>query len=142
WPSIDLHTLDRPRRDWLIPGSPACSVSTTMGAPKASGGDWPARFLLATRSVDRGFRLFDRLRSEMVLAVASDRTLDRFNDLAYASASDYDPESSSFRAYLFPWEERVVERFFPAPPARVLVGGAGSGREAFALVERGYEVTA
>jgi len=78
----------------------------------------------------------------MVLAVASDRTLDRFNDLAYAKAADYDPRSPAFRAYLFPWEERVVERYFPPAPARVLVGGAGSGREAFALLQRSYQVTA
>jgi hypothetical protein len=112
------------------------------GSPEGRGSDWAARFLLATRVVDRGYGFFDRLRSEAVLAVASDRTLDRFNDLAYAKADDYDPESAGFRAYLFPWEERVIEQFFPKAPARVLVGGAGGGREAFALLDRGYEVTA
>ena len=105
-------------------------------------GDWAARLLLASTSVDRAFRLFDRLRSELVLAFASNRTLDRFNDLAYSSAPDYDPAVASFRAYLFPWEEAVIERFFPPAPARILVGGAGSGREAFALLDRGYDVTA
>jgi SAM-dependent methyltransferase len=112
-----------------------------MAGPTEQG-SWAARLLLASTSIDRGFRLFDRLRSELVLAFASDRTLDRFNDLAYASAPDYDPSGTSFRAYLFPWEEAVIERFFPKAPARILVGGAGSGREAFALVDRGYDVMA
>ena len=31
---------------------------------------------------------------------------------------------------------------FPDPPGRVLIGGAGGGREAFALAARGYEVVA
>jgi hypothetical protein len=106
------------------------------------GSDWGARLILASRSLDQGYRLLDRIRSELVLAFASDATLDRFNDLAYSSSSEYDPRSSGFRAYLFPWEEHVVDRFFPPPPARVLVGGAGSGREAFALLEQGYEVVA
>jgi SAM-dependent methyltransferase len=113
-----------------------------MAVPSSREGSWAARLLLASTSIDRGFRLFDRLRSELVLAFASDRTLDRFNDLTYARAPDYDPSGASFRAYLFPWEEGVIERFFPPAPARILVGGAGSGREAFALVDRGYDVTA
>ena len=106
------------------------------------GNDWAARIILASRALDRGYRLMDAVRSELVLAFCSDATLERFNDLAYSHSSEYDPGSSAFRAYLFPWEERVVERFFPPPPARVLVGGAGSGREPFALAERGYEVVA
>jgi len=104
--------------------------------------DWGARLILASRWLDRGYGLLEKVRSELVLAFASDETLDRYNDLAYSGSSEYDPSSSAFRAYLFPWEEQVVDRFFPTPPARVLVGGAGSGREAFALLERGYEVVA
>jgi hypothetical protein len=104
--------------------------------------DWVVRLILLTRTVDFAFKCFDRLRSKLVLALASDAVLDRFNDVAYGKVQDYRPDSKSFRAYLFPWEEHVIDRFLPPPPARVLVGGAGGGREVFALAKRGYEVVA
>src|SRR5438046_191340 len=105
-------------------------------------GDAGARLIRVSREVDRAFGLFDRVRAELVLALADDAVLDRFNDLTYSGAGDYDPSSDVFLDFLFPWEQAMLERFFPPAPARVLVGGAGSGREAFALVERGYEVVA
>src|SRR5215210_627639 len=123
-------------------GHPALDAAAGASPPTRGRRDWGPRFILATRSLDRGYRLMDRLRSELVLAFASDETLDRFNDLAYSHSTEYDPGSSAYRASLFPWEESVIERFFPQPPARVLIGGAGSGREAFALLELGYEVVA
>ena len=104
--------------------------------------DCGARLILATRAIDKAYRLFDKIRSEFVLAVASGTVIERFNDLSYGRAITYDPASSAFRKYLFPWEEQVIDKFFPPPPARILVGGAGSGREVFALASRGYEVVA
>ena len=104
--------------------------------------DCGARLILATRAIDKAYRLFDKIRSEFVLAVASGAVIERFNDLAYGRTTSYDPASSTFRKYLFPWEEQVIERFFPPSPARILVGGAGGGREVFALANRGYEVVA
>jgi SAM-dependent methyltransferase len=101
-----------------------------------------ARVLVLSGGIDRAYRWFDRLRSELVAALASDELLDRFNDLAYGGAPRYRPESGTYREYLFPFEENAVAQFFPAPPARVLIGGAGGGREAFALARRGYEVVA
>jgi hypothetical protein len=101
-----------------------------------------ARALLLTRGVDWIYRMADKARSELVAALASDAVLDRFNDIAYGGTRSYRPDTSSFRAYLFPWEEETVRRFFPEPPAHVLVGGAGGGREALALLDLGYHVTA
>ena len=101
-----------------------------------------ARLLILSGGVDRAYRGFDRLRSELVAALASDDVLDRFNDLAYGGAPRYRPESARFREYLFPFEEKVVTEFFPKPPARLLLGGAGGGREALALARRGYEIVA
>lgn len=107
-----------------------------------------ARIILATTVVDRaygvvhgGYRLFDRLRSELISALASDAVLDRFNELAYARTWRR-PDAADAHAYLFPWEQSVVDEFFPRPPARVLVGGAGGGREAFVLAKMGFEVVA
>ena len=101
-----------------------------------------ARLLHATRLVDRLFRKFEGARLELVLALASDRLLSRYNDLTYAHSEAYHPGSSRYRDALHPWEETVVSSHFPAPPSRVLIGAAGGGREAFALARRGYGVVA
>lgn len=101
-----------------------------------------ARALALSGGIDRGYRWFDRLRSELVAAWASPDMLDRFNEIAYGGEPRYQPESGVFREYLFPFEENAVESVFPPPPARILLGGAGGGREALALAQRGYEVTA
>jgi hypothetical protein len=90
--------------------------------------------------VDRCFMMFDRLRSKVVLACASDLFYDIYNDLAYARF--YRAGTKTFLSGLLPFEERVISRHFPAPPATVLVGAAGSGREALALADRGFEVVA
>jgi SAM-dependent methyltransferase len=100
------------------------------------------RLIRATTAVDRAFALFDRLRSALVLGLASDEVFARYSDWAYGTSSTYLPNTSAFRDELFPWEEKVIDRFFPPPPARILIGGAGGGREAFALARRGYEVVA
>jgi len=43
---------------------------------------------------------------------------------------------------LYEWEQQWFERRLPAPPASVLIGAAGAGREASALRELGYRVHA
>jgi SAM-dependent methyltransferase len=43
---------------------------------------------------------------------------------------------------LYPWENTWLARRLPPPPARLLVGAAGSGREAVALEGLGYTVIA
>ena len=43
---------------------------------------------------------------------------------------------------LYEWEQRWFERRLPAPPASILIGAAGAGREASALRELGYQVHA
>jgi len=101
-----------------------------------------ARIIFSTRLIDKAYRAIDRARSALVLALASDAVLARFNDLAYGADVAYRPDSPSFRHGLFPWEEEIIAAYFPPPPARVLIGGAGGGREALALAERGYKVVA
>lgn len=101
-----------------------------------------ARILHLTRLVDRSFRKFEAARLELVLALASDRLLSKYNDLTYAHSEAYHPGSSRYRNALHPWEETVVSAHFPAPPRRVLIGAAGGGREAFALARRGFAVVA
>jgi hypothetical protein len=101
-----------------------------------------ARLIRATTAVDAGFRRFDQVRSALITRTVSDPILDAYNDLAYGAASVYRAGAQNFRAGLFNWEEEMVARVFPPPPGTVLVGGAGGGREAFALAGRGYDVLA
>lgn len=100
------------------------------------------RFILTVKIADKAIELYRWLISEIVLAVASDSVLDRYTDLAYGKDATYNPSEQDFRRYLFPWEEHMIDSFFPKSPARILIGGAGGGREALALVQRGYEVVA
>jgi hypothetical protein len=108
----------------------------------SSPGDAGFRFILAMRRLDRAYRRLDQLRSTAILAIASDAALDRFNAWTYEGSESYRPGSEGFRTDLFPWEEEAIERFFPRPPARVLVGGAGAGREPLALARLGYDIVA
>lgn len=103
---------------------------------------WAARVIWASTVLDRVYRAFDRVRGELVLALATDEILDGCNNLIYGAAPVYHADSPAFRPHLFGWERRAVERFFPPPPGRILIGGVGGGREAFALEEMGYEVVA
>jgi SAM-dependent methyltransferase len=101
-----------------------------------------ARGLRATSLVDTAYRRFDGLRSSLVARFAPDGVLDAFNDLTYGVTGVYRPDAPNYRSQLFNWEQEAIARVFPEPPARVLIGGAGGGREAFALAARGYEVVA
>ena len=103
---------------------------------------WTARAVRLTHLVDLAYRRFDRARSILVLSLASDRFLEKYNDLTFSATDSYRPDSKSFRRGLFDWEAEVVKRYFPSAPARILVGGAGGGREAFALLEKGFDVVA
>jgi hypothetical protein len=101
-----------------------------------------ARLIRASRLVDAGYRLFDRARSRAVAVYGTDGVLSAYNDLAYGGANAFKPGSTTFRGRLFHWEEEVAAQVFPRAPSRLLVGGAGGGREALAWAEAGYEVVA
>lgn len=101
-----------------------------------------ARAIRLTALVDVAYRRFDSTRSMIVARFAPEAVLEAFNDLTYGATDVYRPDASVYRSGLFNWEAEAWSRAFPAAPGRVLVGGAGGGREAFALAERGYEVVA
>jgi hypothetical protein len=101
-----------------------------------------AQIVRSTVMVDRAYHLFDRLRSRIVRSFAPDAFYDVYNDLTYSRQLIYRPESKTFRSSLFAFEERTITQYFPAPPAKILVGAAGGGRESFELARRGYHVVA
>ena len=104
--------------------------------------DLLAKAFFHTRRVDRLLHLATKARQEFALLVKHQGFFDAFNEIAYSHDCSYKPRSGSFRRELFAWEKEVIAKHFPTPPSRVLVGGAGGGREAFALAEQGYQVVA
>jgi len=93
---------------------------------------------MATGLIDRLYGSFDRLRSKFVVACGSDEFFDSYNDLVYARNQAYRMATKG----LFPFEQRAILRHFPTPPGTVLIGAAGSGREALVLARQGYQVVA
>lgn len=71
----------------------------------------------------------------VALAALSDEDLHRLTTKRYA-------RSRPGRTDLADWEQAWFERDLPPPPARILVGGAGHGRELAWLGTRGYELVA
>jgi hypothetical protein len=104
-----------------------------------------ARGRLLSRAVYETCRQADRARraSETVARFAggvASELLDPEEQLAitvrlYGDAGEQ-------RAGLFDWERIWFSQRLPRPPARVLVGGSGRGREVRALLELGYDVGA
>ncbi len=72
----------------------------------------------------------------LTLAALPPRKLNALTARLYAVRGRYHAEG------LFGWEERWFADDLPPAPARILVGGAGSGREVKALLGLGYEVVA
>jgi hypothetical protein len=87
----------------------------------------------------KGLRRLADLLDELPLAVHSSTLEQRWMNEYYASQAHYRTDLNQ-RAGLFPFEVRVVDAYFPSPPARLFVPGAGAGRELLALRERGYAV--
>ena len=102
-----------------------------------------ARAIRASMLVDRALSRYDRIRSFLVTCGATDSVLEAYNNIRVRRRPKvYDASAPELRERLFNWEADLVERVFPPPPGKVLVGGAGGGREAFELVTRGYAVAA
>lgn len=66
------------------------------------------------------------------------------DELSVLSVALFDQHASSYDAHigLFDWERQWYEADLPPTPARILVGGAGSGREVLPLIAQGYSVDA
>ena len=77
------------------------------------------------------------IANEITLQWGKPDDLTRLTVQAYNANTRYlDPDNRG----LFAWEEAILAEFFPSPPAKVLVGACGGGRELLALAEKGYDV--
>ena len=97
-------------------------------------------YLCATRHVQR---LPPKLRAAyeaMWLGLLDTQALNEITRLFYLGPTGFDSEEHNFRG-LWSWEEEVVRRHF-FDCHRILVAGAGGGREVIALAKLGYSVTA
>jgi hypothetical protein len=98
-----------------------------------------ARGIQAMSNLDALYLAFDRARSALIIAFASDALLEAHLEVYYAQR--WGNERRLPDGWL-PWERRAIEQFFPSAPAKILVGAAGDGREAKALAATGYSVVA
>jgi hypothetical protein len=99
-------------------------------------------WLRATRVIDRAYAALCALREEVALAFVPPRTWSAITLERYSQRARFYRDELYQATGLFGWESAAIARWFPAPPATILVGGAGAGREALALVARGYRVAA
>jgi hypothetical protein len=104
---------------------------------------WQRRFrrglITTSRVAARTFGALYAMANELPVAF-HDVELERQCLDDYYSGKAYYREQPYRDRGLWPFEERAVTRFFPAPPARILVPGAGTGREMLALLARDYQV--
>lgn len=87
-------------------------------------------------------RTYQWTRDVVALGLLSDRALERLSELRYRSYPWYGPKDETHWEPLFDWETAFVNRYLPFEPSRILIGGAGAGREAYHVARRGHEVVA
>ena len=79
---------------------------------------------------------------ELLCARVSPAGRDRLTSWMYARQPAFLEGGTDFNAGLHDWEERVVTGPLFPRRGRILLGGAGGGREMLPLAQRGYEVVA
>jgi hypothetical protein len=103
---------------------------------------WARAVLRVDRAVHSTVRLAALVRSELLLAGLSAVEREAVNAAVFSAEDTYAPGGPAFAQGLFAWErETLATAPFPAS-GRVLLGGAGGGRELAGLCALGYEVVA
>lgn len=88
------------------------------------------------RGVDRGQQIAKTVVGQLLARALKDGELDELTAALYEEAGPVNERG------LFDWEAEWFAQSLPGPPASVLLGGAGYGREAVALQNRGYRIFA
>lgn len=108
-------------------------------------GRLPARARAALwldRLLSSGVQITDAFRAELLLACLTPEEIDQRTSAYYERRTAFLPEGSVYEGGLFDWESRVLASGLFPGCGRILVGGAGGGREMKALCGLGYSVTA
>jgi hypothetical protein len=92
--------------------------------------------------LDRVARVLAIAREEVAFRILADKDWLELSHSMYGRAARYSRGSVHNESGLFAFERAAIEEFFPPPPASILVGACGGGRELFPLVERGYRIAA
>ena len=100
------------------------------------------RLIGASFQLDRIARVLAIAREELAFRILREDDWLDISRSMYGSAAKYSLGSEHNESGLFAFERGAIEAAFPPPPASILVGACGGGRELFALVERGYRVAA
>lgn len=102
---------------------------------------WLRALDAAARVTERLARLASAIREETAIAWIPPDARASLTARVFDRERTYAPSGNIFKLGLFPWEIELLAPPFPAR-GRIIVGGAGGGREALALLERGYSVVA
>lgn len=103
---------------------------------------WARALLMADRAVHSTVRLAALVRTELLLAGLSADEREAVNAAVFSAEDTYAPGGPAFANGLFGWE-RAALATAPFPAAgRLLLGGAGGGRELAGLAALGYAVDA
>jgi hypothetical protein len=95
---------------------------------------WIRRARRLDQRVRQAYQLYEAVRDETFVALASRAERDGVTLLAYGEEpARYSEGSRHFRAGLFDWEKAALRTMGVRQESRVLVGGAGGGRELLAL---------
>jgi hypothetical protein len=103
---------------------------------------WRGRLIGWSFELDRIARVLAIVREEVAFRILGDKDWSELGRSMYSRAAKYSPGSAHNESGLFAFERDAIEGAFPPPPASIIVGACGGGRELFALVERGYRIAA
>jgi hypothetical protein len=90
--------------------------------------------------LDRVARVLAIARAELMFRLLDENGWLELSRRLYGRSLKYTLGSVHNESGLFEFEQLAIERYFPAPPASILVGACGGGRELFGLVELGYRI--
>jgi len=103
---------------------------------------WIRAILALDRTAERAGNVLSSVRDEAILAWVPPSERAALTAAVYADLPSYLPGGSRFQRELFGWEERILALSSFPKSGRVLIGGAGPGRELVAFVERGFRAVA
>lgn len=99
---------------------------------------WVKAVVASDRALSEGLALRAAVRDAALLHLLDADARAAVTAWLYATQTTYLPGGAAFSRGLFDWEREALGHLQLAPGARVLVGGAGGGRELAALADLGF----